>query len=186
MKNVNPMRDCVRKILDERALEFVLDDGENVRLKDRQSGMVVQITETEKLCTAIQLDAIGHLPGLKQGMKLDKKCDYFLFVQADGNYHVILVELKKTYKVDDGDTKEQLRCSRPILDYLLSAYGVHCGLKPKISAKYAVIAEKFQDRLDKQPIRMAPGEVVRRETYRQIGISTFAAPKIGLEMLLAG
>lgn len=178
------LSDCLQKILKGNVLENVASGNNGVKLKEPGAKMSVQITDIPPLITAIRLRKVSHLSCLKDG-KLKQICDYLLITQINGNDYALFVELKKTL-TEENKPKEQLRRSLPLLDYLLSVCRVECGNAPKVLIKYAIIAEKFSERLDKQKTRVTPSKPVSKEKYKAINVLKFITPKIGITELAGG
>ena len=177
------LNDCLQHILKDKVLENVPPGDNSVELKEPKQ-MSVRITGIPSSLTAIRMRKINHLPCLKDG-QLKRSCDYLLIAQMNGDYHAIFIELKKTL-TEEEKPKDQLRRSLPLLDYLLSVCKIECGNKPKLSIKYALIAEKGNERLDKQGTRVQPSEPVSIERDKTINVMTFITPRISITELVRG
>ncbi len=110
-------------ILQSRLVKQV--ENGTVLLRDRQSNMTFEVTGMPHSAETVRIEKLGHLAGLADGGNLKRVCDYALFARSDSraNVDIVLLEMKKTIgNMPDG--KEQLRRSKPILDYLLGVCAV--------------------------------------------------------------
>ena len=97
-----------------------------------------------------------------------KICDYILINEGVDDCEVVMVELKSTLqKRQDG--LEQLRRSLPIAKYLLAVCEVELQRTWPCRFRYALLAEKRTNRLDKQPIR--PSAQLSTEGYKDINVT---------------
>ncbi len=98
----------------------------------------------------IRVDKMGF-SGIKDG-PWKKCCDYVVIHQAGDTVRALFVELKRT--LSDSDACEQLRRSLPWLNYLRSVCEIESGsVFVDLEVRYAVIALKRHQRLDKQHIK---------------------------------
>lgn len=171
----------LQKILKDDVLEDISSRDNAVKLKEISADMSVQVTGIPPFITTIHMRKVNHLSCLKEG-KLKQICDYLLVAQINDSNYAIFIELKKTL-TEENKPKEQLRRSLPLLDYLLSVCKIEFGNVPKVLIKYVIIAEKLNERLDKQRTRVRPRRPLAKETHETIEILTFITPKIGITEL---
>lgn len=166
----------LEKVLKEDALRK--KGNSDLSLRERQAKMMVQVVGALVPVTAIRLNKFSHFSALKSDNSRTKKCDYLLIVELDGIIHAVFIELKKTFTEDD-EPKEQLRRSRPFLDYLISVCEIEneLSLEPKPIEKYVIIAEKFSERFDKQ--RVKPNNIPT-EQYKGIEIKNIVKTTVSL------
>ena len=91
----------------------------------------------------------------------------------------VFVELKKTLHDNLSDGMEQLRQSRPLLDYLHSVCRVHFGAsseRPEITVRYCMIGEKVSSRISKEPTRVR--RPWRVETHRDIRVAAIISDRV--------
>jgi hypothetical protein len=174
----------LRRILGLKALVSIAGDGSIIL---REKGvMEVKVANTPPDVTAINLDRLGSLSGLREG-EWKRNCDYLLVYEDRNTCVAILVDLKKTIHAD-GKPKVQLRWSLPILEYLCALYAIHSASEfnsENTLVRYYIIATKYNPRIDKQGVKPRPG-VVQRETYKDIEIHTYVGPKIAFNLLVRG
>lgn len=72
-------------ILQDRFLK--LRRNEKFELMDERSKMRVQIVGVSAAVAQIRLEKVGHVPGLKGGVKGQKICDYALLAESDDTIH---------------------------------------------------------------------------------------------------
>ncbi|WP_420617295.1 hypothetical protein [Candidatus Palauibacter sp.] len=157
------------EVLDKKLLEEMVDGA--VNLRDPQSRMEYQLFELPNATTVIAIDGkMGHLSGLSNRKGLQRVCDYLIVVRPDGEerHYAILVEMKTTFTQEEKH-RDQLRRSKPILEYLRELCAVEYGRKPRVSVKYVLVANKLSERLDKQRTRAGP-IAGADETYEGIRI----------------
>lgn len=159
----------LRQVLSENVLEEMNDGA--VNLRDPKSGMQYSIYGLPQAAAVVSIDGrIEHLSCVAERSGLRRVCDYLVVARRDGkeSYDAVLIEMKTTLGVDEKH-RDQLRRSKPILEYLRELCAVEYERKVIISIKYAIVASKISERLDKQPTRMGPiyGE---DETYKGIRI----------------
>ena len=155
--------------------------------------MTVKVSSIRKNITAVRLgtNKVYHLPSLKDQYK--KICDYLLITCVNNTNYAIFIELKKTLGEED-KPYEQLRRSRPLLDYFLSACDVEYGEKGKLQRKpevrYVLIAERPGSRFDKQYVRpdSVGGGRHRHKPmtirYKSITIKTFLGSRVSFQDLI--
>ena len=112
-----------------------------------------------------------------------KICDYILINEGADDCEVVMVELKSTLqKRQDG--LEQLRRSLPIAKYLLAVCEVELQRTWPCRFRYALLAEKRTNRLDKQPIR--PSAQLSTEDYEDINVTVGVGTRFDFGALTTG
>ena len=112
-----------------------------------------------------------------------KICDYILINEGADDCEVVMVELKSTLqKRQDG--LEQLRRSLPIAKYLLAVCEVESQRTWPCRFRYALVAEKRTNRLDKQPIR--PSAQLSTEGYKDINVTVGVGTRFDFGALTTG
>ena len=175
--------------LNDRLEQIVLADRlepiilNRVKLVERRAKMSVVVVGIETRATAIHIDGLA-LSGLEDG-GWNQKCDYLLVLRYDATYCGVFVELKKTL-TDEEKPLEQLRHSLPFLEYLCSLCCIHFedGAPPDVEARYAVVGERGQLRLDKQAVKARPGQPVWTKSHRGISVSALLGPTVPLAALV--
>ena len=159
------------------------DHQERLKLIESQETTRYEVIGIRKplVVTAIRMNRLRHLARLKPGA-WNKICDYLLITARDEVYCAVFVELKETLRQND-DAREQLRRSLPILEYLRSVCAVEDLIKPDVSVRYVILANRDAKRLDKQRIRITPSEAIREERYRGIDVRSFVCERISIENL---
>lgn len=162
------------------------EEGGSVILREKSAKMRVEIVGVPRRRAVVRIERTGHLPGLRDG-PWKRICDYLLIFETGNDVHAVLVELKKTFRKDDDEPKEQLRRSLPILEYLRTACRIQHGSalnESPVTVSYVLICEKRSMRLDKQPVRSDPAARVHEETYKDITIRTFIGTSVPLRALV--
>ena len=175
---------CLKKILVNKALTPVARDG-SIKLVEKQVPMTVEVVEPPPVVTTINMTALKHLSGLREG-PWNKVCDYLLVGTADGDDYAIFVELKKTL-YGDGKPKNQLRWSLPIFKYLCAICAIHstCEINNRNTlVRYFLIGTKNHPRFDKQRVRPQPH--VQKDGYKDIEVHTYLGDRIPFNLLLNG
>ena len=179
-----PLSARLRLLLDDKALEP--QEDEKIILRERQRGANMRVTlDTASVAvTAVRLSKASHLSILKDG-PCKRVCDYLLIYAVDGESHAVFAELKKTLS-NDRQAKEQLRRSLPFLEYLRAVCAVEFGNETANaieSVRYFRVGEKLSGKLDKQPVRVGPNRIFRREEYENITINAVLGPRVVLATL---
>lgn len=174
----------LKSILTDKALVSLKSDSNNMILEEKNV-MEVEVTQMPSDITAVRMNIVGHLPGVKDG-NLKRICDYLLVSKYKGMDHVVFIELKETLK---GDKKgmDQLRRSLPILECLYSMCQIHYDVMTNRSAlkvRYFLIGMKNDPRIDKQRVRPQIG--VEKENYKDIEVHTFLGERVRFDLLLNG
>lgn len=190
-KNEMSLHSQLEKVLKEDRLETAPDTSNNlITLKEKQASMKVGVTRVPALTATIMMSKISHLPALKDG-PWKKICDYLLIAQIGETHHAIFIELKKTLielkKTPDGDDrpKEQLRRSRPLLEYLLALCSVESrGAIPPPNMSYVLIGERINEKFDKQPVKRTASGKIGEESYEEINIKKFLGPTVAFADLI--
>ena len=171
----------LKEILADRA-QVSLKADYSMILKE-QKVMTVKVTQMPLDVTAVNMNKVGHLPGVKDG-ELRQICDYLLVSNSEGMEHAIFIELKKTLK-EGKKGMEQLRRSLPILEYLRSVCQIHHMTNgPALEVRYFLIGTKNHTRIDKQGVRPRLG--VEKEIYNGIVVHTYLGERIRFNLLLNG
>ena len=134
--------------------------------------------------TAIQMERVGHAPGLGDG-RFIRICDYLLVAESDTNTQAVFIELKKTATTDK-QPREQLRRSLPLLEYLRSVCEVEHRTtfdRSDISTHYCIVFERNSLRLDKQPVRTEPARRIQDEEYKDIRVRVCVGTPVSLATL---
>ena len=154
-----------------------------VSLREHSANMSVDVIGIEHRATAIHVDGLAF-SGLEGG-GWKQKCDYLLIVNSGAVYRAVFLELKKNLTEEERPL-EQLRHSLPFLEYLCSLCSIHFedGGPPDVKVHYAVIGERGQLRLDKQPVRARAGQPVWTKLHRGITVSAFLGPTVPLTALV--
>ena len=155
-----------------------------VRLREREASMSIDVTSVRWRATTIHIDRIGGLSGLSRG-DWNQRCDYLMIIDKGTTYCAAFIELKKTLD-EDHKPREQLRRSLPFLEYLRALCCIHFedAAPAEIEVRYAVIGERGQLRLDKQPVKARPGQPVWTKPHRGISVSAFLGPTVPLASLV--
>ena len=146
--------------------------------------MRVTVVGVPASVAAIRLERVGHAS--KLGHPYKKICDYLLVIEHEHSTHALFVELKKTWTTNL-KPREQLRRSLPILEYLCSVCEVEHGTierRARMSVTYAIVFERFNERLDKQRVRADPKARVSREEYEGIAVRTFVGTRVSVRTLI--
>lgn len=146
--------------------------------------MDVSVTGVPADAIVVHVDKIGSPSGIKDGA-WQRSCDYMIVFRSGEQDGVLFVELKLTLR--DGNTKghEQLRRSRPILDYLNRMCAIHFETDPALpEVRYVLIGERGSSRLDKQRVR--PGQVPQVEQYKDIAVTSVLGRRVAFETIMAG
>ncbi len=159
---------CIKTILADRLTADPSTGGE-VQLKERRAGMTATVLGLPPKTVAVRLEQVGHLGNLAQdtGLDVKKVCDYALIADQDHACETTFVELKKTLS-QPADAFEQLRRSKPIIDYLLSVCAVELQRTWEHTIRYVLVAEKLADRLAKMRTRHDPR---RQEAHKDIHVT---------------
>jgi len=177
---------CLKQVLESNTWRTGnLSSGGQViiQLKDKQSGMKIQIAGAGQpilaICIGESKNALKHSSALK-GM-CSRICDCLVILQSAANYYAVFIEMKKTMTGSQGC--EQLVRSLPIWDYLISACRIECKINPKVLVKHVLIAEKSNPRLAKGLVRTTPpksiGYIYKGITIRKfIGVQNFSVSQL--------
>lgn len=168
----------IENVLDEKVLATAPNTSNDITLREKNENrpdMIVVVSGVPTSLTTIQFARkFGHLSVLKTG-DWKKICDYLLIYQNGEAYHAMFIELKKTLG-GNRHPKEQLRRSRPLLEYLLAVCRIESREAiPTPSMSYVLIGERINERLDKQPVKSRPGKI-EEERYEGINIKKFLGP----------
>ena len=168
----NDLQGCLRSILGTRFRVDPTDQGE-IRLKERQARMTTTLLGVTPGTTALRLEKVGHIGNLSHDSGLDilRVCDYALIEDRGETCETTLVEMKKTLR-DTQAAFEQLRRSKPIVDYLLSVCSVELQRTWDHTIKYILIAEREQERLDKRRMRGTSRPEIHKDIEVTVAVGT--------------
>lgn len=161
-----------------------LKDGET-RLREK-GVMEVEIIEIPAASTVVDIRKMGQLSGIRSGI-CGRRSDYLVVNDEGGRDRAVFVELKKTLDEDLSDGMDQLRQSRPLLDYLHSVCRVHFGadfLSSDMIVRYCLIGEQLSSRIRKEPTRVR--RPWRVEMYRDIKVAAFVGSIVRFDELWSG
>ena len=132
----------------------------------------------------VDLRKLGHLGGLAETGDLRKICDFLLVgpVGDEEQCYAVLLEMKVTLG-GDSKPREQLRRSRPLLEYLRDVCAVQYSNSQRVELRYVIVAERQSERLDKQATRPR-GRPGRDVLYKDIRIRTFVGRSSGFADLV--
>ena len=150
-------------------------------LSEEESGMDVYISGVPNTVTVISLQQASQLSILREKRPWRRICDYMLIDDRTDGCEVIMVELKRTLQ-EKG--LEQLRRSLPIAKYLLAVCEVEMQRTWPCRFRYALLAEKRTNRLDKQPIR--PSAQLSTEDYKDINVTVGVGTRFDFGALTTG
>lgn len=182
------LTDCLQSILQENASSA--DASGMVTLRaTREEGappMVVEVRSVASTVTVIDLDKTSQHSLLRPspGKSWMRICDYVLIEEGEHGCEVVMVELKSTLGTRTAGL-EQLRRSLPLAKYLLAVCEVELRRSWPCQFKYALIAEKRTDRLDKQPTRPRPRADVEAKDYEDIRVSIGVGTRFDFSALRA-
>lgn len=170
---------ALASVLNDDVLKAPSADGSLI-LEEREACMKIDVFNSPISTASISFGRFNHLSVIR-GSRLTgrlRKCDYLLIFEKNGKVTAVFIELKKTLK---DDAREQLRRSLPFLDYLCSVCEVDCEAefrKSVTSINYYIIAKRFEDRLDKQRVRVDPQHRIETESYKDITVNSFVGSSI--------
>ena len=131
-------------------------EGYEVELTERATNVDMKVTVAGLPAGSgvLSMREVDH-PGWVEGLDYRRKCDFLIFMRWQGEVAIVLVELKKKI---GGDTKafRQLRRTRPIVDYCVAMAAPDETGFQESSCWYVVIAERADERFDKQRLRVPP------------------------------
>ena len=132
----------------------------------------------------VDLRKLGHLGSLAATGDLRKICDFLIVgpVDDDDQCYAVLLEMKVTLG-QNRRPREQLRRSRPLLEYLRDVCAVQYSNSQRVELRYVIVAERHSERLDKQATRPR-GRPGRDVLYKDIRIRTFVGRSSGFADLV--
>lgn len=143
------LTECLQRVVLDK-WQLLPEPGGTVSLEERNV-MKVQVSGLTEGSVVLRMDEIA-LSSVKNG-PWKKSCDYAIVSPDGDNVRVLFVELKRTM-TEEVKGLEQLRWSLPRLEYLRSLCRIDCGDgADQAVVRYALVAEKGNLRLDKQPVR---------------------------------
>lgn len=164
--------DCLKNILISDAV--LLPKNGALVLEDQHQEVLLRDAPCDLV--AVDIRKFGKIANFKLFKEngWEQACDYLLAYQADGRDCAILIELKKTLGFGSmGKGMDQLRWSRPLLDYLRSVCEVLDEERPgamRISTGYALIIEQYDDTMSKTIVRDDPNMMERERCNEHIDI----------------
>ena len=168
------------EVLDDRTLKPFTKGKAILREKRVMEVNVLQIPASSAV---LDINRMGRLKGMKPGV-CEKRCDYLVVSEAGRKNLAVFVELKKTLDEDVSEGMNQLRQSRPLLDYLQSVCRIHVGRNSHSSEtiiRYCLLGEQLNARIPKEsPKVKRPWRV---EMYRDIKVATFVGDVISFDEL---
>lgn len=153
---------------------------------DPKSMMRVLITGVSDERVVVLPEKVGHVRGLKSEKGVRRKCDYALFVEKKGRVQIVLIELKVTLRSGDAqeDYKEQLRRTRPIVDYLRSIVQLERhGVQIPATFRYVLICEA-ERRLEKTTVRHQRWRLIEKWKSGGISGASFVGNSLPLQAVL--
>lgn len=164
---------CLKTILGSRAHADAPTASGELRLRERKANMTTKVVGLSPRTTSFRLEKVGHLGALAQdtGLDIKKVCDYAIIEDLGTECETTLVEMKKTLR-DSQDAFEQLRRSKPIVDYLLSVCSVELERTWEHTIKYVLVAEKEMERLAKRRTRDLSHEERHRDIQVTVSVGT--------------
>ena len=132
---------------------------ETIILEDKEMQILITDLPLGGIFLQVPKDPKGHIKFVK-GYK--KTCDYLLLTpRNDDRIDIYFVELKKNLGPgQEKEAREQIICTIPILDYLISVIKNPHGEKTKISCKnnlhFSILAEPTPFRLRKTYPKVKP------------------------------
>ncbi|MDE0020996.1 MAG: hypothetical protein OXT69_06405 [Candidatus Poribacteria bacterium] len=181
--------ESLREILIRGAVESPKNG--RIELKDRHQRALLFDAPSDLVAVDIrEIGKIAQLAGFRDG-GWKKSCDYLLAFQVDGNDCALLVELKKTLRRDDlYDHMEQLRWSRPLIEYLRAVCKVLAEVSlggAQVSLCYILISEqpyKEDESWYREEIREDPHRMMRM-AHKNISINIAVNEEISWERILS-
>ncbi len=153
-------------------------------LRERKARMSFRITGVPASATAVKIDRLGHLKGMRDG-RWKRNCDYLMVIPAGDGWCSILIEMKKTLS-EENRAKEQLIRTIPVFEYLKSLCEIETQQSWEIVTRYVVIAERASARLAKDRIRVNSGaQSYQHEEYKGIQIGFFVGDSLAAKTLMA-
>ena len=183
--------EALRRILKTDALEMVQE--QSVVLKERNTSggeapQKVMVVASSTEVVAVRMDKFSH-SSMLQGSRW-KVCDYVLFVEQAGREDVVVIELKKN-RANDSSSREQLRQSIPIVEYLAAAAGIEASPEDDpakaepMNVHYVILYGRDGPLLDKQATHAASIESTGCEQYRGLTVRWRIGGAATLEDLLS-
>lgn len=147
--------ECFQDII---AKTHVATTSYQLKLKDTQSGMIVNLSGVPQVGLLIDIQRGKAHPALVKDGCHKKSCDKLLLIQNGNSIDAYFIELKITLK-PDGAHVPRVACYQiintiPVLDYLISMISINLhnevNDKIKINKYLVVVGEKAAYTLDKQ------------------------------------
>ena len=99
------------------------------------------------------------------------------------------MEFKKTVPDSNDEANVQLRWSLPVLHFLMSVFNVDSFStmsERDFTIRYFQIGQKFNDRIDKNAVRIDPKRQFGSDVYKGIKMNYSVDPVVTLRQLLNG
>lgn len=154
-------------------------------LEEKENDMIVQISHCTDNRDVVVLKCPDNHPDFFKEI-YQKICDYVILLPERGGEElaIIFCELKKSETSKNYVTaKKQLKCSIPMLDYIVSGLRHHKGIiseQTNIKRSYAVFFERENSAMDKQVGHASKLEKQTRKDcieYEGIQINVFIGRK---------
>lgn len=138
--------------------------------------MTVSIVEVPTNAVVIEMHSIRSPSGIKNGI-WKRSCDYMIVFRSGEQDGVLFVELKQTLRDGNTEGHEQLRRSRPILDYLDRMCAVHFKTDLALpEVRYVLIGKRNNLRIDKRRVR--PGQEPQVDDHENIKVTSLLGPSV--------
>ena len=152
---------AIQKLLQHEYCETIKDN--RLELKEKQAKTRFSIIESPDNGLKLSIPAKGkaHSAIVGNAPNYKKSCDFLVIAPQDENgMDIYFLEIKKTLSPDKNgipvEACEQIIFTTPVWKYLNSMMRTHFDVRPEITEHFVVLAEKEQNKLDKQPIRPQP------------------------------
>ncbi len=185
--SLDSLREMISEpVIDEGHVKF---DMGSIDLEEQDNNVDMRVT-IEGIDGAIAAIRMGtpspvNSPTLFKG-GIRQICDYILFAYIDNTPYAIFVELKKTFNDRNAEKAcEQLFRSRPMLDYILSAYGINFKSSCEPRVRYAFIYDRTSSHVAKEGTRpkRRRGEIRQHES---ILVKLLPTPRVTINELIDG
>ena len=136
--------------------------------------------------TVVHINRMGPWMGLKPGV-CARRSDYLVVNGQREMDRAVFVELKKTLGNDLSDGMDQLRQSRPLLDYLHSVCRIHFDAgpaEPGLTVQYCLIGERISPRIRKESTRVR--RPWRVEMHQDIRVAAIVGNVVQFDELWSG
>ena len=171
------------------SLKLILTAGCQCKLKNNDAelkelqhpGMNIKVTDVPKGGVVVKIPGGSHSAMIDNQKGYTKICDYLILVPCNDHIDVYFIELKKSLNPDPQGIPEkgcnQIICTIPVLEYLVSMVNIHHGKNEKVNQHYVVIGEKWSPRVDKQSVKPSnPQFVCHKSKKFKIILSSSIVP----------